>query len=51
MKDKKGVFNDYIIWIIIGLAVVVLVAIIIYFEGDFMSGFFSNMKNKLRFGF
>jgi hypothetical protein len=51
MKNKKAVMQDYLVWIIIAIAVVILGVAILSKENNFLSGFLSNLKTKLRFGF
>jgi len=51
MKNKKAVMQDYVFWIIITLVVIVIAGLILAHENSFLSGFISNIKNKLRFGF
>ena len=51
MKSKKGVFQDYIIWIVIALVLIGFVGYMLIFERSYLSGFIANFKTKLRFGF
>lgn len=49
--NKKAVMTDYLVWIIIAIAVLAIAFYFAFKEKSFLSGFISSLKTKLRFGF
>ena len=50
-KNKKAVMTDYLVWIILSVAILAFAFYIAFIERDFLSGFLADLRSKLRFGF